>query len=219
MKAFCFIAVAWIAGSGAAAAQTAENPGAIRGDVHFVVGWQNIRQEQPQDHYNDWINGIFYGGAGAGWHWTENLKTQVDVGAGTRGHQYNYRQITINGLPASESFQTRLQQTSVAVSQQYQFFRNQWFHPRLGVGVDFARQSTIREYSPVFTYDSVNRISRQVSPARTEGPDHEMVARPFGELGFKAYMSRRSFFSTDARIMVRGGIDEVLFRFGFGVDF
>src|SRR5688572_25048288 len=115
MRTLTAFAAAWLIGMGTAVAQTAESPGAPRGDVHFVIGWQNIRQDQPQDRYNGWINGIFYGGAGAGWHWTENWKTQVDIGAGTRGRQYSYQTISINGLPSSTSFQTRLQQTSVAV--------------------------------------------------------------------------------------------------------
>ena len=32
-------------------------------------------------------------------------------------------------------------------------------------------------------------------------------------------MTRRAFFTSDTRLMFRSGIDEVLFRFGFGVDF
>ena len=54
---------------------------------------------------------------------------------------------------------------------------------------------------PVFIYDHVTRISRQVAPARTEGPTHRIVVRPFGELGFKAYMTRRAFFTDDTRMM------------------
>jgi hypothetical protein len=206
-------------GTGAAFAQAPDSPAATRGDAHFVIGWQNIRNDQPQDHYNDWINRIFYGGAGAGWYWNENLKTQVDIGAGTRGRQYSFVQSTISGFPTGQSYETRLQQTSVAVSQQYQFFRNQWFHPRVGVGLDVARESRIINYQPIYGFDNVSRASRLLVPARTEGPNSRIVARPFGEVGFKAYMTRRGFFTTDMRVMARGGIDEVLFRFGFGVDF
>ena len=219
MKTFCFIAVAWIAGSSAAAAQQAA-PAAMmpRADAHFVIGWQNIRNDQPQDRYNDWINSIFYGGAGAGWYWNEHLKTQVDIGAGTRGRQYSYRNIVVNGQPAGETYETRLQQTSVALSQQYQFFRNQWFHPRVAAGLDVGRESRVITFHPVYAFDNVARVSRIVSPGRTESRNG-VVVRPFGEVGFKAYMSRRGFFTTDMRVMARGGVDEVLLRFGFGVDF
>ena len=32
-------------------------------------------------------------------------------------------------------------------------------------------------------------------------------------------MTRRAFFTGDMRLMVRHGIDDVLFRAGFGIDF
>jgi hypothetical protein len=199
-----------------AEAQTVQLP---RADVHFVVGWQNIHKEQPFDSYNDWLNDIFYGGAGAGWFWTENLKTQVDIGAGTKGSQSRYRQFTVNGNPAYETARVETRQTSVAIAQQYQFFRNQWFHPRIAAGVDLARETTIEEYQPVSVYDPVLRVTRTVQPGRTEGPEHRFVARPFAEGGFKAYVTPRAFFTGDMRMMFRHGIDEVLFRAGFGLDF
>ena len=43
--------------------------------------------------------------------------------------------------------------------------------------------------------------------------------RPFVATGFKAYMTQRAFFRSDVRVGVRDGVDEVLLRFGFGVDF
>lgn len=188
-----------------------------RADVHFVLGWQNLHKEQPQDHYNDWLNDILYGGAGAGWYWTDNLKTQVDVGTGTSASQYRTRQLTIGGKPAYESSRLSLRQSAVTIQQQYQFFHNAWFHPHVGAGVELARETTREEYQPVIVFDT--NTTRQVLPARTEGPDHTFIARGVGEVGFKAYMTRRSFFTTDMRLMFRNGIDQVLFRIGFGVDF
>jgi hypothetical protein len=193
-----------------------------RGDFHAVIGWQNLRQERgddARDSYNNWANGILYGGLGAGWHWTEHHKTQVDFGGGTQGDHYHYRAFPVGSAQGSEVSYVTVQQQSLAVSQQYQFFRNQWFHPRVGVGVDIGRERRTQRFEPVFVYDPVLRVSRQIAPARTEGPTHRVIARPFGELGFKAYMTRRAFFTTDMRLMARSGIDEVLFRIGFGVDF
>ena len=82
-----------------------------------------------------------------------------------------------------------------------------------------ARETTTEEYSAIFVFDSVTRTSRQLAPPRNEGPDHRTIARPFGEVGFKAYMTRRAFFTADTRLMYRKGLDEVLFRLGFGIDF
>jgi len=190
----------------------------MRGDVQGVIGWQNLRDHEAPDHYNDWINDIFYGGVGAGWYWNEHLKTQVDVGAGTRGDTYRYQNIVVGGVSTFEPSRLRVQQTSFAVEQQYQFFRNQWFHPHVGGGIDVGHRSILEEYQPVTVFDNTSRTTRVVTPARTEKHE-EFVARPFVATGFKAYMTRRAFFSSDARVMFKSGLDEVLFRFGFGVDF
>lgn len=222
MKTLPLAAAAWLLGAALAGAQEPSRTPLIRGDAHVVLGWQNLHKAQPvEERYgNDWINGIFFGGVGAGWYWTDNLKTQVDFGGGTKGRQYRYEPIFTNGVVSgSASSRVTVQQQSVAVAQHYQFFRNQWFHPHVGAGVDIARETTREEYDPVSVFDPITRISRQVAPARIEGPEHRTIARPFGELGFKAYMTRRAFFTGDTRLMFKGGVDEVLFRFGFGVDF
>jgi opacity protein-like surface antigen len=218
MKTFCFVLAACIATAGAASAQDV-TPSIPRADVHFVIGWQNLQSEQPAQYSDDWMNDIFYGGAGAGWHWNDHWKTQVDFGSGTHGSQYRFRQFSVNGALATESSRASVRQDSVAISQQFQFFRNQWFHPRVGIGVDLARETTTEEYQPVFVFDNAARTSRLITPARVEEPEHRFIARPFVETGFKGYLTRRAFFTADTRFMFRSGLDEVLFRLGFGVDF
>jgi len=208
-------AASWFCSS--AAAQT---PTPLpRADAHAVIGWQNLHKEPGFDHYNDWLNNIFYGGAGAGWYWTDNLKTQIDFGAGTTDDQYRFRQFAVNGTQTYESSRLSVRQSALTVQQQYQFFRNQWFHPHVGVGVELARETTTERYDPISVFDNVTRTSRTIEPARTEGPDHRFIARGVGEVRFKAYMTRKAFFTTDMRLMFRNGIDQVLFRFGVGVDF
>ena len=190
----------------------------MRGDVEAVLGWQNLRNHEAPNTYNDWVNDIFYGGAGAGLYWTDHLKTQIDFGAGTRGQSFRYETFLVNGVSTFEYSRVRTQQTSFAIGQQYQFFRNQWFHPHAGAGIDFARRSIVEEYEPVTVFDNASRTTRVISPGRPE-TDTEFATRPFIETGFKAYMTRKSFFTSDARVLFKSGFDEVLFRFGFGVDF
>lgn len=219
MRIFPVVFLLWLAGPAAAAqAQDAPAGPVSRSDVHFVLGWQNLH-EPDSNNFNDWINGILFGGVGAGWYWTDHLKTQVDFGGGTQGHQYRYEPRFAGGTDSTEFSRLSIRQTSLAIGQQYQFFRNQWFHPHVGGGVDIARETTTEEYDPVFTFDQATRTTRQVSPARVEGPEHRFIARPFVQTGFKAYMTQRAFFTGDMRLMVRHGIDEVLFRAGFGIDF
>jgi hypothetical protein len=213
MKAFLVLALL-------AQAQVPSPPAPVmRGDAHVALGWQNLHDQQPGNELNSnrWLNDILYGGAGLGWYWTDHWKTQAEFGAGTHGESYRYRQFVIDGNQAYESSRIRTQQASVSVGQQYQFFRNQWFHPHVGGGLDLARRSIVTEYQPIPVYDSALKTYR-TTPAHT-GFGHDVVARPFAETGFKAYMSRRAFFTSDARLLFRSGVDEVLFRFGFGFDF
>src|SRR3954467_11150176 len=91
-----FVLIAWLAGAGAGAAPTDATAATATADARFVVGWQNLHKEQSTQQYNDWLNGIFYGGAGAGWYWNDHLKTQIDNGAGTRGTQYRFENIVVN---------------------------------------------------------------------------------------------------------------------------
>jgi hypothetical protein len=222
MRTLPFAAAAWLLASGLAVAQEPPRTPLARGDAHFVIGWQNLRKEQPAQPgccHNDWLNDIFYGGAGAGWYWTDHLKTQVDFGGGTKADQYRYSYITTGTQSTSSYSQIRVQQQSLAVSQQYQFFRNQWFHPHLGAGLDIARETTRETYQPIIVFDNVTHTSTQIAPARTEEAEHRTIARPFAEAGFKAYLTSRAFFTGDTRVMYRKGLDEVLFRVGFGIDF
>jgi hypothetical protein len=218
MKTFMFSTSAWLLAAGLAVAQEPSSSPLVRGDAHFVVGWQNLhREREPGQRYgDDWMNGIFFSGAGAGWYWTDHLKTQVDFGAGTEGRQYRFEFVLVNGQSTTSTSRVLVRQQSLAVAQHYQFFRNQWVHPHLGAGVDIALETINEEYDPVIFGSGV---LRQITPARTEGPDRRTIARPFAEAGFKAYMTRRSFFTGDTRLMFKSGLDEVLFRFGFGVDF
>src|SRR5258708_14785676 len=90
MKTLTYTATAWLLAAGVAGAQEpAPTPG-TRADVQFVMGWQNLHKAQPQPYGNDWLNALFYGGAGAGWYCTDHLKTQVDFCAGTHRHQDRY---------------------------------------------------------------------------------------------------------------------------------
>jgi len=221
MKTFPLATAVWLLGATLAGAQEPSRAPLARGDAHAVIGWQNLRKEQPGESLgNDWLNAIVFGGVGAGWYWTDHLKTQVDFGGGTEARQYRYEPFIVGGQTSgSTSSRLTVQQQSVAIAQHYQFFRNQWVHPHVGIGVDIARETTREEYDPVYVFDPVTRVSRQVTPTRIEGPEHRTIARPFGEAGFKAYMTKRAFFTGDMRLMVKSGIDEVLFRFGFGVDF
>jgi outer membrane protein W len=189
-----------------------------RGDVAGTLGWFSANQSEYSD-YNDWYNRSAYGGATLGWYWTDHLKTEVEVGATSPAELYGVQTIDFGGQPAYGSSQHRFSTRRFSAGQHYQFLRNAWVHPHVGVGADLTWQTHQQQDQPIMLYDQLSRTSRVVRQARTIGPSTELSVRPFAEVGTKLYLSRRGFFRTDLRMTFRDGVDEVLLRFGLGVDF
>jgi hypothetical protein len=198
---------------------SAQSPPLIHGDATATIGWlsANIPSSQPYDD-NDWLNSLF--GAGTlGWHWTDNLKSEVDFGVGTDARANRLEQIVVDGriqyLPSTARFSRR----TIGISQQYQFFHNVWFHPHLAAGANFTWERRNEEYGPIYAYDDATRSSRLIPPEQASEVETTLTVRPFVAIGFKAYLTNRLFFRNDMRIAIRGGPDETLLRLGFGVDF
>jgi hypothetical protein len=217
---FAFL-LCWSAAAASPVHAQAAAPSPIaRGDVTASLGWFNANKgDLSPDRYNDWYNSSLYGGIGAGWYWTDNHKTEIDFGATTGGDIYVAYPIVVENQQTYTNSRFFFSTRKLTLSQQYQAFRNAWFHPHVAAGVDLTWEETREERSPVIFYDIVARVGRQISPAQNVGPDVDLVVRPFAAVGFKAYMTPRSFFRSDMRFTIRGGVDEVLWRFGFGVDF
>jgi hypothetical protein len=215
--ALCILA---LTGSAATAfAQTPLPSPLARGDVTGVVGWQHVnKSDLLGDGGNDWHNRGVYGGGTVGWFWTDHHKMEVEFGASNRARFQTYETQFINNVPVAGrsvySFSTR----RVAIGEQYQFFRNQWFHPHAAAGVDLTWETITETAEPLFVFTQPGG-PRQIRPGIVTGPDTSFRARPFGEVGFKAYVTPHGFFRGDFRVMVRSGIDEAQMRFGFGVDF
>jgi hypothetical protein len=211
---------ALLCGSASPALAQAPLPSTLtRGDVVGIVGWQNVNKSSvDNDSGNDWHNRGVYGGGTFGWFWTDNHKIELEVGASNRNRFTTYETLFIDNASAYGrvvySFSTR----RVAIGEQYQFFRNEWFHPHVAAGVDLAWETTTETAEPLIAYSQPGG-ARQIRPGAVTGPDTSFRVRPYGEVGFKVYMNTRSFFRGDVRIMARGRIDEVQMRFGFGVDF
>ena len=204
-------------------AQTTPREPLQHGDVAATLGWLNVnKSDLPREQYdrNDWYNRSAIGTLGLGWYWTDHLKSEIEFGASTTADLRRTEPVQIGPRPlftsSVHSFSTR----RLALAQQYQFFRNAWFHPHLGGGIDLTWERSEVHIEPIFTYDDIARQARQVAPARTIGPETTLTARPFATGGFKAYLSQRAFFRTDARFAFGDeGLDEVIVRFGFGADF
>jgi hypothetical protein len=199
-------------------AQDTPAPRLPRLDAFGSLGWFNADKGELVE-YNDWYNRSLFGGGTVGWYWTNHLKTEMDVGATSRATVYTYEDILIGNTPTYRRSEFYFKTRRVALSQQYQFGENAWFHPHLAAGVDFTAEEIEQEDEPVLAFDQATRTTRLVSPELIHPERTEWHTRPFIGGGFKAYMTPRSFFRTDLRFVLKDGVDEVLLRFGFGVDF
>lgn len=198
---------------------TAQTQPASRGDVSATAGWLAVEGDVAGPLGSRRWESSLFGAVGAGWHWTDHLKTEVDFGAGTTAETYAVVSVTIDGLTGQRAVEPTSSRRVLGISQQYQFFRNAWFHPHVAAGASLAWDKVTDHFEPVFVFDPVTRTSRLAEPARTVGPRTEFSARPFVAAGFKAYITRRAFFRTDLRVGFKSGLNESMLRFGFGTDF
>lgn len=204
---------------GASGTSSAQERPVIRGDVSAAIGWLAAGGGSNNPYGGrDWAHSLF-GGASAGWHWTDNVKTEIDFGGGTQAHAYSTQQVTSAGRTSYVTTQSRFARRTLGLSLQYQFFHNAWFHPHLAAGGNLTWEQRTDDISPVFYYDEVSRTSRLAENERIDGPRTTLTVRPFVAAGFKAYMTPRTFFRSDLRVAFHSRIDETLLRFGFGFDF
>jgi opacity protein-like surface antigen len=203
----------------AAGAQPAQSPNPLsQSDVALTIGWFNA-DKSGLSRYGEWYNRSVHGAGTFGWYWTDHHKTEVEAGgtskASLRVFEYEVVANRQVNRESTYSFSTR----RFAVAQHYQFYRNVMFHPYLGAGVDLTWETAREERGRESVYDTITRQQLPGRPPEAFPPRTELVTRPFAALGFKAYMTPRSFFRTDLKLVMRNGIDEVFVRAGFGVDF
>lgn len=211
--------LAAVAAGSAGQASAQSDPRITRADFTATIGWLSA-DNHPSGLYNDnnWVNS-FFGAASAGWHWTDNLKTELDFGAGTKARTYSTEPITIDGRMTYVTTDSKFARRTLGISQQYQFFHNVWFHPHLAAGANVTWERRTDRITPIYLYDDPTRTSRIVTLKQNEDPRTSVTVRPFIAVGFKAYMTERTFFRNDLRIAFRGGPDETMLRLGFGFDF
>jgi hypothetical protein len=193
-------------------------PQASRSDVTGTLAWFNADKSEF-DSYNDWYNRSVYGGGSFGWYWTDHHKSEIDVGVTSTAERDIYRFELINGNPANIESVYRFSTRRVAFAQQYQFFRNAWFHPFIAGGLDLTWESIDEREEAITVWDPIARQYRVVRDEVVHPTETDLHVRPFATFGFKAYMTQRSFFRSDMKFVVKNGVDEVLIRFGLGVDF
>jgi hypothetical protein len=187
-----------------------------RADAAGYLGWLSVGTGPRRPYGGDAWHNSWFGGASAGWYWTDHLKTEVDLGAGTKARSYTVGRVLIDGAEAFQATESSFARRTIGVSQQYQYFRNAWFHPHLAAGANLTWERRTERYEPLVVWGPGGRLVRD---EYTVGPRTTFTVRPFAAAGFKAYVSRRAFFRSDLRVSFGDGVEGTLLRAGFGVDF
>ena len=171
----------------------------------------------PADSYNDWLNDIFYGGAGAGWYWNDHLKTQVDFGAGTRA-DISLRAFTAQRVQTFESSRVTSSRPMSLSDSSTNSSGTSGSSARGRAASTCARTSTQTEYQPVFVFDNVDPDDL----ARLAGTDGGRTTRDRSTVSrdrVQGVHVAPRLLHHDARLLFKSASDEILFRFGFGSRF
>jgi outer membrane protein W len=184
-----------------------------RADLTVSVG--SFSASLPdRDAYDRWAHSAV-GTLGAGYFWTDHLKTEAELA--WTGERRTYSTV-FAAYPYSTVYARQTLRSLVASAAQiYQFRRNAWVHPYVGAGIDLERQWIEAERAPQVVYPPRTGGPIRVVPAELRrGTRTE--ARPFGAAGLKLYVSERVFVRTELKIGARRGLDRIVWKAGLGVD-
>ena len=200
---------------GLATAQTAP-PTLPTNEIHLSLGWAGAEHGIPDQRR--W-HGSVLPGVSVGHYWTDHLKTEIEAGwSNPRTHQL-YENIERDGGYTYALSDYRARDIRMGVAQLYQFGRNQWVHPYVGVGVDVVHRKTTLERLPQSrTLFLQNRSISIDIPAANEHTT-TVFAQGILKTGVKMYAGEHTFFSTELKLGLRRDVDHIVWRFGFGVDY
>jgi hypothetical protein len=201
---------------GSSTAQTrATRPALPRFDVAALTGYMRADATGLPGHvYRTW-DGTGLGTLALGLYWTENLKTELELGVSGDREVYGSELLEFDrNFSRYRYFDHSVATRSVSLTPTYQFLHNTWVHPFAGIGIDLdwerrRTESEIRTNSPL-------GFSTERLPDVT---DRQLRARAALATGFKAYFTRQAFVRSDVRVALAGGAETVKWRIGFGIDF
>ncbi len=188
-----------------------------RNDATITVGWAG--SEYDLSRYDSWRQSLLVG-TSAGHYWTDHLKTEIEVGWSNPGKAEIYEDITYSGALTYAVVDHRSHDIRLGATQIYQFGRNAWVHPYVGVGfdvvrrdirIDRGRQSRVVVFAP-------NQSVPVEIPAASEHRT-EVFGQGILKTGLKLYATEKAFFNTELKLGIRRNIDHVVWRIGLGFDF
>jgi outer membrane protein with beta-barrel domain len=205
----CGVAPVW------AGAQTARAT-LPRNDTTISLGWSGAEHAVKDEH--DWHGSVLVGLAG-GHYWTDHLKTEVDASwTRPRGREI-YETIQQQGGFTYALSNYRADDIRFGVVQLYQFGRNAWVHPYVGIGADVVRRQGTLERDQQSRSVFVQNRSVPVSIPAAREQLTTVFAEAVVKTGLKMYVTEKAFFNTELKFGVRSDIDHVVWKFGVGVDF
>lgn len=212
---------ALLAAAGSAHGQDAAPPQLPKHDLAVLAGWGAVRHEDRRA-YDSW-DGVGVVALEVGRYWTDHLKTELQIQTTSEAVTFEsepepVRYAGVSG-PVYRYAERYARTSSLAAVVHYQFFRNAWFHPFLGVGasIDRDRIRRVRPEQVVPTGASGPPwvvIARESEPARVE-----MLVRPVVAGGFKAYVASRAFVRSEASVGFARDGSILRWQFGAGFDF
>jgi hypothetical protein len=189
-------------------------------DATGSIGW-HLRQ--VGSGFDGFKASSLYAGLSLGHYWTENLKTEVDLGTGGTA-RFIGLDPSLSGTPYRYGVYAHYTDADaqLAIGQVYQFFHNSLFHPFVGVGflVHHRRVTKNRPAQDVptgnYQYSApVKSVSiSSAADSRTVWTGEACVV-----FGFKGYLSERAFFRADLRLAATSELKGANPRIAFGIDF
>ena len=106
-------------------------------DTIISIGWAGADHDIHDQRRWD---GALLAGLSGGHYWTDHLKTEVEASWSGPRKQEVYETIERQGGYTYALSDYRAHDIRVGVSQVYQFGRNEWVHPYVGIGADVVRR-------------------------------------------------------------------------------
>lgn len=191
-----------------------------RADLTATVGSFSANHTEVAE-YGGWAH-TFFGGLGAGYYWTDHLRSEIDVAWTSQGEVYGTESLRVSTDPFARAYTVHYyRDVNVSVAQAYQFGRNAWVHPFLSAGVDIDREKheTERPAQTLSIRSPGGAIVQNITLPALEQTETTVHARPFASAGFKAYLTDRAFFRAELKFGFGDRVERVLWKAGFGVDF
>jgi len=217
MRALIAIA-AWVVMPGLAAAQTP--PAALAAnDVGIALGWSGAEHNIHDIHDSRRWHGSLLAGVSAGHYWTDHLKTELDVSWSRPRDREIYETLERQGGFTYALSDYRAHDVRLGIVQVFQFGRNAWVHPYVGVGADVVRrQATLtRDRQTRVIYLQNRTVPVEIPPSIER--DTTTFAEAVLKTGLKMYATEQLFFNTELKAGIRGEVDHVVWKFGMGFDF